>query len=273
VERVKIADAALDYEVRGTGEPVVFIHGALIADAFRPLAREPGLAHRFQLILYPRRGYANSSRTSGVVTVSQHAADCLSLLRHLEIEPAHVVGHSLGGAIALQLALDAPAAVGTLALMEPAMFVGNSAPSYRESLRQGAVRAHQEGAAVAVDGFLSARWAGYRRPLDRLVPGGFEQAVRDAEGQFAHELPGLLDWEFGEDEKRRILQPTMSILGGANNLPGTRFQEVHRFLLAELPHVEGVVLPRLEHVLHLQDPAGVAAILADFWGRHPLPDQ
>jgi pimeloyl-ACP methyl ester carboxylesterase len=99
VERVQIADAELEYEVRGTGEPVVFIHGALIADAFRPLAREPGLAHRFQLILYHRRGYANSSRTSGVVTVSQQAADCLSLLRHLEIERAHVVGHSLGGAL------------------------------------------------------------------------------------------------------------------------------------------------------------------------------
>jgi hypothetical protein len=41
-----IDDIKLEYEVLGTGEPVVFIHGALIADSFRSLLTEPVLAHR-----------------------------------------------------------------------------------------------------------------------------------------------------------------------------------------------------------------------------------
>ena len=177
---------------------------------FLPLVHATDPAQAFQLIVYHRRGYAGSSHLDAPVTLPQQAADCLALLHYLGIEQAHVAGHSLGGSIALQLALDAPETVGTLALMEPAMFVGETADSYRESLRQGAERVSQAGATAAVDGFLSARWTGYRAPLDRLVPGGFEQAVRDAGGQFTHEMPGLLDWHFGDDEARRVTQPTLS---------------------------------------------------------------
>ena len=60
MERARTDEAELAYEVMGTGEPVVFIHGAFIADAFRPLLAEPSLAGRYRLILYHRRGYAGS---------------------------------------------------------------------------------------------------------------------------------------------------------------------------------------------------------------------
>lgn len=273
MDHVKLGDAHLELDVSGRGEPVVLIHGALIADAFLPLAANTDLARDFRLIVYHRRGYAGSSPLTRTTSLGEQAADCLALLHQLDIHRAHVAGHSLGGAIALQLALDAPAAVGTLVLMEPAMFVGESADPYRESLRQGAALAAQVGAAAAVDGFLGARWTGYREHLDLVLPDGFEQAVRDADGQFAHELPGLLDWVFGEDEARRVDQPTLSVLGGANDLPGTRFQEVHRFLLEELPNAEGVVMAGMEHMMHMQDPPGLAAVLRDFWRRHPLMDQ
>jgi pimeloyl-ACP methyl ester carboxylesterase len=98
----------LEYEVSGTGEPVVFIHGAFIADTFGLLLAEPSLAGRFRLILYYRFGYAGSSRASGIVSVARQAADCRALLHQVGVERAHVVGHSYGGAVALQLALVTP---------------------------------------------------------------------------------------------------------------------------------------------------------------------
>jgi hypothetical protein len=70
MERAALDSVELEYEVSGDGEPVVFIHGAFIADVFRPLLAEPGLAGRYRLILYHRRGYGSSSRTSGPVSVS-----------------------------------------------------------------------------------------------------------------------------------------------------------------------------------------------------------
>jgi pimeloyl-ACP methyl ester carboxylesterase len=119
LERAKTDRSELEYEVSGRGEPVVFIHGAFIADTFRPLLAEPSLAGRYRLILYHRRGYAGSSRASEPVSVARQAADCRALLRHLGVERAHVVGHSYGGIVALQLALDTPGVVHSLALLEP----------------------------------------------------------------------------------------------------------------------------------------------------------
>lgn len=271
MERARINGVALEYEVSGTGEPVVFIHGAFIADTFRLLLAEPSLAGRYRLILYHRRGYAGSSPASGPVSVAQQAADCRTLLDHLGVERAHVVGHSYGGAVALQLALDAPGVAHSLALLEPALMAGASAQGYRESLARSVERYREVGAAVAVEEFLQARWTGYRATLDRALPGSFVQAVADAGTCFERELPGLLEWRFGETEARRISQPVLSVLGGESNALWSRFGETHRLLLAWLPHAEGFVLPGATHFLQLQDPRGTAEELAAFWAHHRLP--
>lgn len=270
MEWARIAGAELAYEVAGSGEPVVFIHGALIADAFRPLLTEPSLAGTYQLILYHRPGYAGSSHTLGPVNVSRAAADCRALLRYLGVERAHLVGHSYGGAVALQLALDSPALVGTLALLEPALMAGESAPGYREALVHSAERYREVGAAMVVDAFLEARSPGYRRLLDRVLPGALDQAVSNAGTWFESELPGLLDWHFGEAEARRISQPVLSVLGGESDALWSRFGETHRLLLAWLPHADGFVLPGTTHLMQIQNPQALSEALAAFWSRRPL---
>lgn len=271
MERVRTDGSELEYEVMGTGDPVVFIHGALIADTFQPLLAEPRLAGRYRLINYHRRGYAGSSPIAESVDVARQAADCLTVLSHLGVDRAHVVGHSYGGGVALQLALDAPGVAHSLALLEPALVVGASAQGYREALARGTARYREAGAAVVVDEFLQARWPGYRAALDRALPGAFAQAVADAETWYERELPGLLNWRFGEAEARRVGQSTLSMLGGESEVLWSRFGEAHRLLLAWLPHAEGVILPGATHFLQLQDPRGTAVALATFWSRHRLP--
>jgi pimeloyl-ACP methyl ester carboxylesterase len=270
LEKASLDGAELEYEVSGTREPVVFIHGAFIADAFRPLLSEPSLAGHHRLILYHRRGYAGSSRASGPLSVARQSADCRALLRHLGMERAHVAGHSYGGDVALQLALDTPSVVHSLALLEPGLMVGASAQDYRESLARGVERYREAGAEVVVDEFLQARWPGYRATLDRVLPGAFAQAVADAGTWFEREASGQLAWRFGEEEARRISQPTLSVLGGESDALWSRFGETHRQLLAWLPHAEGFVLPGTTHFLQIQDPRGMAEALAAFWARHRL---
>jgi pimeloyl-ACP methyl ester carboxylesterase len=271
LERAKLDRAELEYEVSGTGEPAVFIHGAFIADTFRPLLAEPSLAGRYRLILYHRRGYAGSSRASEPISVARQAADCRALLRYLGVKRAHVVGHSYGGDVALQLALDTPGVAHSLALLEPGLMVGTSAQGYRESLTWGVERYREAGAAVVVDEFLQARWPRYRATLDRVLPGAFAQAVADAETWFEREASGQLGWRFGEAEARRISQPTLSVLGGESDVLWSRFGETHRLLLAWLPRAEGFVLPGAAHFMQLEDPRGMAEALAAFWERHRLP--
>jgi pimeloyl-ACP methyl ester carboxylesterase len=270
LDRARLDGADLEYEVSGRGEPVLFIHGAFIADAFRPLLAEPNLAGRYRLILYHRRGYAGSSRASGPVSVARQAGDCRALLHHLVVERAHIVGHSYGGDVALQLALETPGVVHSLALLEPGLMVGAGAQDYRKSLARGLERYRELGAEVVEDEFLRARWPGYRAALDRVLPGAFAQAVADAETWFERELFGQLAWRFGEAEARHIGQPTLSVLGGESDALWSRFGETHRLLLEWLPHGEGSVLPGTTHLMQIQDPRGMAEALAAFWARHPL---
>jgi pimeloyl-ACP methyl ester carboxylesterase len=270
MERAGIDGISLEYQVAGSGDSVVCIHGAFIADAFRPLLAEPALTARYQLIAYHRRGYAGSGRTPGPVRVDQQAADCGALLHHLGVTHAHVVGHSFGGCIALQLALDEPDLVHTLALLEPALMVGESGAAYREALVRSGQRYREAGAAVVVDEALAARWPGYRVELEQMLPGAFEQAVADAGAVFELDV-GQLNWHFGEAEAKRIPQPVLSVLGSESAALWARFEETHRLLLEWLPQGEAFVLPGAAHGLQMQKPRELAAALAGFYARHPLP--
>src|SRR5215467_9960263 len=120
-ERVKVNGVDLEYVTVGHGDPVVMIHGGLLAEENAPLLREKALADRFRLVNYHRRGFAGSEHPQGHATIADQAADCAALLDALDIDRAHVMGHSLGGTIAIELGLQHPERVQTLALMEPAI--------------------------------------------------------------------------------------------------------------------------------------------------------
>ena len=123
----------LEYEANGAGEAVLLIHGGHIADAFLPLMREAALADPYRLIRYRRRGFAGSDPHSGPFSIEQQAQDALALLKHLGVERAHLIGHSYGGAIAVQLAIEAPQVVHSLVLLEPAIFPAEIASASRIS--------------------------------------------------------------------------------------------------------------------------------------------
>jgi pimeloyl-ACP methyl ester carboxylesterase len=272
VKRAAAGEVDLEYEVSGSGDPVLLIHGAFIADSFRPLLREP-LLGKYQLIAYHRRGYGGSSRTAVPMTGQAQAADCRALLQYLGLQRAHVVGHSFGGCIALQLALDAPELVHSLVLLEPALMVGASARAYRESLLQSAQRYRTEGPQVVMQEFFRARWPTYTRAaLESVLPGGFQEALADTPATFELDI-GLVDWTFTETEAQRITQPALVVLGADSPKLHPRFEETYRHLLSWLPNAEGFVLPEATHFLQLETPrasAGLAAAMADFYAHHPL---
>lgn len=270
MNRASVDGITLEYEEAGHGEPVVMIHGAIIADTFRPLLAEPSLTNRFRLINYHRRGYAGSDAAVGPDSLERQAADCRALLAALGVTRAHVVGHSSGGAIALQLALDSPGVVNSLVVLEPALAIGTSGEAYRAALARGREGFRTAAPAVVVDEFLQARWPGYRERLDKVLPGGLAQAVADAGTAFEIELPALLNWSFGEGEVRQIRQPVLSVLGGESEALWPRFGETHRLLLAWLPNAEEFVVPGATHFMQLGYPGEVAEALAGFFARHPM---
>jgi pimeloyl-ACP methyl ester carboxylesterase len=99
---------------------LALIHAGVCADFFEPLQHEPALAERYRILRYHRVGYAGSGSVDGPVGIADQATHCHLLMRHLGIERCHVAGHSSSAMIALQLALDAPDLVQTLALLDAA---------------------------------------------------------------------------------------------------------------------------------------------------------
>ena len=257
----------LEYEANGDGEAVLLIHGRHIAGAFLPLMREAALADRYRLIRYHRRGFAGSDPHLGPFSIEQQAQDALTLMKHLGLERAHVVGHSYGGATAVQLAIEAPSLVHSLVLLEPAIFPDEIASGWTE-MQAPAFEAYRAGdARGAIDAFMNIVGAPkWRSEIEKIVPGGPEQADRDAATSFEIEAPSLEKWTFDSDGASRISQPVLYATGG-ETLP---LIEVLRQHFQELvPHAEKVVVPGVNHSMQMQDPKAVAAAIANFISQHP----
>lgn len=249
----------------------MLVHAGICADWFRPLLEEPALAG-YRLVSYHRVGYAGSDRLAGPVSIEQQADQCRALLGRLGIERAHLVGHSSGGNIALQLALDAPGTVGSLALLEPALLPVPSRAAWGQAVAVPAMERYRAGdPAGAIDLWLrGVAGPGYRQVMEDALPGALDQAVADADTFFGQELPAVQRWSFGEADAARVTQPVLAVLGGASPQVSPVWPERQALLEAWLDDVEPFVLAGATHLLHLQRPRAMAEALAGFFARHPL---
>lgn len=111
--------AQIHYEVSGAGPPVLLIQGiGVIGEGWRPQIL--GLGDRYRLLSLDNRGIGQSTLTAGAkspLTIAAMAADALAVLDATGSESAHVVGHSMGGVIAQQVALLARSRVRSLSLL------------------------------------------------------------------------------------------------------------------------------------------------------------
>src|SRR6266850_8512284 len=103
----------LYYETHGQGEPLLLIPStAFSGEVWKP--SQLPLAQAAQLILHDPRGTGRSTASQQVYTINQMANDVVALLDHLKIASAHVLGHSMGGRIGLEMALNFPGRVKSL---------------------------------------------------------------------------------------------------------------------------------------------------------------
>jgi pimeloyl-ACP methyl ester carboxylesterase len=190
------------------------------------------------------------------------------VLATLGVERAHVVGVSYSAAVALQVAVTAPARVHSLTVIEPPPVHIPSADQFVAANTQFIDDYRTHGAITAVDRFL-IRVIGpdWRGDLESHVPGALQQVERDADTFFGTDLPALLSWRFGAEDARRIHQPVLYI-GGSES--GPWFAEVRELILAWLPHSEDVVIAGADHSLAATHPAQIATGLAAFMHRHPM---
>ena len=104
----------LYYETHGAGQPLLLFPSTAFSGDVWKLYQLPGLAPGMQLILHDPRGCPRTRVSQQVYTIEQMANDAVALLDHLNIPKAHLLGHSMGGRVALSMALNFPGRVKSL---------------------------------------------------------------------------------------------------------------------------------------------------------------
>lgn len=122
---IAVGDIKISYGTAGTGEPVLLLHGQGVHANDWDL-QIAALSKKYRVYYPEMRGHGGSSVPKGPYTMAMLAADMAGFCRALSLGPCHVIGHSLGGAVALQLALDAPALVRSISVI-------NSSPYFNTS--------------------------------------------------------------------------------------------------------------------------------------------
>ena len=106
---------SLYYEVHGDGEPLLCVHG-LSVDTLGWALQVPAFSQSHRTVIFDNRDVGQSSYVEGEYEVADMAADALALADELGLETFHLLGISMGGAIAQEIALAAPGRVRTLTL-------------------------------------------------------------------------------------------------------------------------------------------------------------
>ncbi|GAA4606393.1 pimeloyl-ACP methyl ester carboxylesterase [Actinoplanes octamycinicus] len=253
----------------GDGEPVLLIHGGGLADWFTPLAAEPALRdHR--VIRMVRAGYTGVPAPAGL-TVAGHSEHAAALLDHLGAAPAHVVAHSSGATVALQLALDHPEAVRTLTLCEPPLVAPLVDPVDHELLRAAFGPAIGSVMAAAARGDLPAAFdtfmtlvcgPGHRRVMtETLGVAPVADAVARSRYFFAEEMPAVDAWTVEPADLGKVRPPVLLVQGDASPPP------VHRLITHLAGLIPGATVATIDgagHLMPLTDSASLAQLVAGF---------
>ena len=116
MERIDIAGISLETEIAGTGPPLLFLHGGDYVAQNRPFLDR--LAARFRVVAPRHPGFGHTQRPPWFRSVHDIAYLYLDLLDRLDLKDTVLVGSSLGGWIALEMAVRSQARLGGLVLID-----------------------------------------------------------------------------------------------------------------------------------------------------------
>lgn len=256
---LRLPDIDLHYESTGEGPPLLLIHG--LGSSTRDWEHQvPHFARQFRVLCVDMRGHGRSQKPPGPYSMAQFAADTAALLRGLNVGPAHVVGISMGGMIAFQLAVDAPALVRSLTIV-------NSAP---ELVPRGLKMRLQ-----IAQRRLILRWISMRRLGEvlsgRLLPGPALAAERKTFVErwsendpraYRDAFNALIGWSVAE-RIADITCPTLVVAADQDYTPvAAKERYVQTMRRAEL-----VVIPDARHAVTAERPQAFNAALAAFLQR------
>jgi pimeloyl-ACP methyl ester carboxylesterase len=260
----EIDGARLYYEVAGSGDPIVLIHGG-VGDHRHWDGQLEAMAEGHRVIRYDLRGYGRSSLPHG--EPYGHHDDLKALLDNLGVSKAHVVGLSLGSAIAVNFVLAYPEMSSSLVSVGP-FLDGYRSPNPRprpsSSRQEIASIVREQGAKAAAEYFLNLP-----RIQERLR--GIDPALLDATIQMVREYSF---WHYVNEDPWRGLDPPAidrldqigvpTLIVTAEN-DGQSGREVADLQEERIQGATKVVIPDAGHIMNMQRPDEFNRVVLDFF--------
>jgi pimeloyl-ACP methyl ester carboxylesterase len=241
---------------QGAGFPVLLVMGLGYGRwGWEPLVEPLAEAHR--VVWYDNRGIGESDKPPGPYTAVELAEDALQVLDERGIERAHVVGASLGGMVAQELALAHPERVARLALLCTTAGGAAAFPMPEQTVRLFADFASLA-PEVALRRFVENAVSARGPVVDALYARRLANPP-DADGWQAQAAAGAtFD---ASDRLARIEHDTLVLVGDEDNVIDWRSSQV---LADRLPHARLQVFPGTGHLFFWERPDEVAAALKEF---------
>ncbi len=260
------------YHLAGSGPPVVLIHGMVNSSRhWRSVAL--ALAKDHTVIAPDLIGHGDSATPRGDYSLGAHASSIRDLLAVIGVERATIVGHSLGGGVAMQFFYQFPQRTERLVLISSGGLGDEVSPLLRASALPGASALLSLAAHPRL--LSSLWWTGGAMQRAGLKGGVYMQAIaralrpleqEGARAAFLQTLRAVIDahgQRVSATDRLYLLSamPTLIVWGERDR---TIPQAHGEAALRDIPHGRFQTLPRAAHFPHLEDPDGLAAILLEF---------
>jgi len=236
------------YDVEGSGDPLVLLHGILgTNDSWAP--QRPSFASRYQLFLVERRGHGHTPDVDGPLSYHDMAADTIAFLTAVVGGPAHLVGWSDGGIVALLVSISRPDLVRKLVVIGANFEPSSTLPEMAALLDQ-----------ITPD---NPALQGYRSMYEAYSPDGPEHwpAVVSKLVEMARSEPDISPGELS-----RISGRTLVVAGDDDVVNLEHTVALYR----AVPTSELAVVPGTSHALLREKPELVNRLILDFLANEPV---
>jgi pimeloyl-ACP methyl ester carboxylesterase len=234
------------YEQQGSGSPIILLHAFAVSGEIWYPQSTALVASGYRAISVDLRGHGHSPAPKDPYTIRQMADDVRCLIDHLQLDSVYLVGLSMGGRIALQIAIDHPSVVTALLLVSTKT---DPIQIAREELQRLLHRAEQDGAAEAVKEWYAR--ISYRR-LTEIEPDFMERMLAvwqdKAKEGFTGAAHALLNMETLTPHLAEIRIPTLAIAGELDEACHPYIDLYHR----SMPRCYTSIIPRAGHFVNLE---------------------
>lgn len=258
----KVNDVQLYYELHGAeGKPVVlFLHG--LGSSVRDWELQiPAFASDYRVLAVDMRGHGRSDKPQGPYSMPGFVRDVIGLLDQLHIDKAHVVGLSMGGMIAFQMAVDHPERIQSMVIVNsgPAVVAHTIKDRFNVWMR-----------------FFIVRVMGMKKMGETLAPRLFVDADQEALRQtfisrwaendaraYLDAMRAIVGWTV-EDKINQIKVPTLILSSDQDYTPVS----VKEAYLAKMPKAALQVLPNAHHAVSSERPEAFNEAVRQFVAAH-----